>query len=404
MEDLTITARGFDFEPAHAAMRRYVDADILAGVSCAVLIGRDLVDLKCVGWADREQGIALRCDHLFRGFSNTKLVTTIAALLLAEAGCFQLNDPVEAFIPQLANRRVLRPGAATLDDTEPARGPITIRHLLSHSAGLSYGIFDPGTLIYAAYNERNVLDPNTPLADMMDTLARLPLVFHPGTGWEYSVATDVVARLIEVISGQRFDRFLQSRVFDPLGMVDTGFTVPVEKQHRLTAYYAGVDPEDPLQPGLVRMQGAPYAQAYLRPFPWLSGGAGLVTSLPDMLALLRSLLPDGPTLLKPQTIAWMMRNQLPEGVHINLSRWGRLEGMGFGLGGAITLAPSAFDPAALAGEFQWGGIAGTHWWISPRANLTGLLMTQRRMAFWHPYYFELKRLVYDAVARASGPG
>ena len=327
-----------------------------------------------------------------------------ASRCAATIGRFHLDEPVEAFLPQLANRRVLRPGAATLDDTEPARGPITIRHLLSHSAGLSYGIFDPGTLIFKAYNERTVLNPNTPLADMMDTLAGLPLVFHPGTGWAYSVATDVVARLIEVVSGERFDAFLQSRVFDPLGMHDTGLTVPAEQQHRLTAYYAGADPDDPMQPGLVRMHGAPYAEAYLRAFARLSGGGGLVTSLPDMIALLRSLLPGGPTLLKPATVAAMMSNQLPEGVRVNLSRWGRLAGMGFGLGGAITLAPSAFDPAALAGEFQWGGIAGTHWWISPRANLAGLLMTQRRMAFWHPYYFELKRLVYEAVARASGPG
>jgi CubicO group peptidase (beta-lactamase class C family) len=398
MLDLTPMANKLDFTPVHAVMRRYVDADLLAGVSCAVLIGREVVDRACVGWADREQGVALRSDHLFRAFSNTKLVTTCAALLLAEEGRFLLDDSIEPFIPQLGRRRVLRPGAASLDDTEPARGPITIRQLLCHSAGLSYGIFDPGTLIHAAYNERNVLDPTASLAEMMDTLAELPLVFHPGTGWEYSVATDVVARLVEVVSGRRFDQFLSERVFGPLDMVDTGFTVPVDQQHRLTAYYAGADPLDPMAPGLQRMHAAPHAGAYLRPFPRLSGGGGLVTSLPDMITLLQSLLPDGPTLLKPETIAAMMSNQLPEGVRINFSRWGRLAGMGFGLGGALTLAPSPFDPAAVAGEFQWGGIAGTHWWISPRANLAGLLMTQRRMAFWHPFYFDVKRAICEAVA------
>lgn len=221
MEDTAVTASSHDFGAVHAAMRRYVDANILAGVSSAVLVGRDLVDLNCVGWADKEQDVALRDDHLFRATSNTKLITTCAALLLFEEDRFDLGDPIEQFIPQLANRRVLRPGATALDDTEPSRGPITIRHLLSHSSGLSYGLLDPGTTIFKAYNERKVLNPATSLADMIDVLAGLPLVFHPGTSWEYSVATDVVSRLVEIVSGQRFDAFIQSRVLDPLGMVDS---------------------------------------------------------------------------------------------------------------------------------------------------------------------------------------
>ena len=197
MEDMTVTAYGCDFSAVHTAMRRYVDRDILAGVSHAVLRGRDLVDVGCTGWSDREQGVALGVDHLFRVFSNTKLVTSCAALLLFEEGRFGLDDPIERYIPQLANRRVLRPGATTLTDTEPARGPITIRHLMSHSSGLSYGLLDPGTMIYRAYHERKVRNPATTLSAMMDILAGLPLVFHPGASWEYSVATDVLARLVE---------------------------------------------------------------------------------------------------------------------------------------------------------------------------------------------------------------
>src|SRR5450756_2439720 len=183
MEDTAVTANGYDFGAVHAAMRRYVDANILAGVSSAVLVGRDLVDLNCVGWADKEQDIAMRGDHLFRVFSNTKLITSCAALLLFEEGQFKLDDPIERFIPQLANRRVLRSGAASLDETEPARGSITIRQLMSHSSGLSYGFFDPGTVIFKAYNERGVHNPATTLAQMMDALADLPLVYHPGTSW-----------------------------------------------------------------------------------------------------------------------------------------------------------------------------------------------------------------------------
>jgi CubicO group peptidase (beta-lactamase class C family) len=404
VEDMTVTPNSYDFGAVHAAMRRYVDANILAGVSSAVLVGRDLVDLNCVGWADKEQDDKLRVDHIFRVFSNTKLVTSCAAMLLFEEGRFRLEDPIEQYIPQLGSRRVLRPGATALDDTEPARAPITIRHLMSHSSGLSYGLLDPGTTIYKAYNERKVRDPSTSLADMIEALADLPLVFHPGTSWEYSVATDVMARLIEILTDKRFDSFIQSRILDPLGMVDTGFVVPEGRRHRFAAYYAGADLLDPMKPGLTRADHAPYPHAYLRPVPKLSGGGGLVSTLPDMVALLRSLLPGGPRLLKPETIALMMTNQLPEGVWIRFPGFGEIHGKGYGLAGSVTLVPSRIDPEGASGELQWGGIAGTHWWISPKADLAGLLMTQREMAFWHPFSFEFKQLTYQAITRGRDAG
>jgi CubicO group peptidase (beta-lactamase class C family) len=290
MEDMKVTASGYDFSPAHAAMRRYVDGNILSGVSSAVLVGRDLVDVNCVGWADKEARTPLRVDHIFRVHSNTKLITSCAAMLLFEEDRFQLDDTIERFIPQLANRRVLRPGATSLDETEPAKSSITIRHLMSHSSGLSHDIFDTGTLIFKAYKERKVLNPATTLAEMVDVLADLPLVYHPGTSWEYSVAIDVLARLVEIISGQRFDTFIQSRILGPLGMVDTGFVVPEKSRSRLAAYYTGADLAEPMKPGLTRMDDAPYPGANLLPVPRLSGGGGLVSTLPDMVALIRSLL------------------------------------------------------------------------------------------------------------------
>jgi CubicO group peptidase (beta-lactamase class C family) len=168
MQDLKVTAHGYDFKPAHAAMQRFIDNNLLAGISWAVMVGRDLVDVNCVEWADKEAQTALRSDHIFRVFSNTKLVTSCAALLLFEEGKFRLDDPIEKFIPQLGNRKVLRSGATSLDDTEPAKSSITIRQLLSHSSGLSYGFFDPGTVIFKALNERGVHNPMTTLADMVD--------------------------------------------------------------------------------------------------------------------------------------------------------------------------------------------------------------------------------------------
>ena len=393
MEDMKVAAIGYDFRPAHAAMQRFVDGNFLSGFSSAVLVGRELADVKCIGWADKEAQIPLRVDHIFRVFSNTKLVTSCAALLLFEEGHFQLDDPVERFIPQLAHRRVLRPGATSLDQTEPAVRSITIRHLMSHSSGLSYGLFDPGTLIFKAYNERKVINPATTLAEMVDVLADLPLIYHPGTSWEYSVAIDVLARLVEVISGQRFDAFIQSRILGPLGMVDTGFVV--SDRNRLVAYYTGADP---MKPGLTRIDDAPYPGAYLRPFPRQNAGAGLVSTLPDMVALIRSLLPGGPALLKPDTIELMMTNQLPEGVWLRFAGFGELQGKGHGLAGALILEPSAFEHRDAKGELFWGGRGGTQWWISPETKIAGLIMAQREMTFAH---VEFKRLAYDAVRHKS---
>jgi CubicO group peptidase (beta-lactamase class C family) len=398
MTRLTVNNPGHDFSPVHAVLARHVEQNLLAGAASAVLKGQDLLDLHCTGWADKENDIALRSDHIFRSYSDSKLITSMAVLLLWQEGRFQLDDPIDGFIPQLAKRQVLKPGATTLDDTEPAAGPITIRHLLSHSSGLSYGLLDHGTMIFKAYRAKAVLNPFNTLEQMMDALADLPLLFHPGTGWEYSVATDVLGRLVEVVSGQRFDEFLQTRIFAPLGMVDTGFVVPPEKQSRFTAFYVGADLAKPLVPGLTRNDNAPYPGAYVNAVPWLSGGGGLVSTLPDMIALIRSLLPGGPALLKPETIALMMSNQLPEGLNIKFPRFGEITGKVFGLGGAITQEPNMFDPPASKGEFQWGGLAGTHWWINPHANVACLVMTQRHLAFWHPYFFEHKHAVYQALA------
>jgi CubicO group peptidase (beta-lactamase class C family) len=393
-------AKARNFADVRAAVQRYVDQDILAGVSWTVLRGRGLVDQQCVGWADREAGTVLRPDHIFRAFSNTKIFVTCAIMLLMQQGRVGLDDDVENFLPQLGNRQVLKAGAADLADVEPARSSITIRQLLTHTSGLSYGLFDPGSLIFKAYNEARVLNPLTPLSDLIDKLADLPLSYHPGTSWEYSVATDVLGRVVEVVSGETLDAFFKTHIYEPLGMKDTGFFVPESEQGRLVAYYRGADVLDPMKPGLFRNDDKPYPQAYRRPFPRLSGGGGLVTTMPDMLALVRALLPGSDTLLKPDTIKQMMTNQLPEGQTIRFATLGPIPGKGFGLGGAVTFAPMPFDPPNSAGELQWGGVAGTHWWICPQANTAGVLMAQREMAFWNPFFFEFKRLAYDVVGAA----
>lgn len=387
----------YDFSAVNLAMQKYVDRQILSGVSTAVLAGRELVHQHCTGWADRESQTAMRDDHLFRVFSNTKLITSVAVLLLMEDGKLKLDQPAEEFLPQLAHLQVLKPGATRIDDTEPARNKITIRHLLCHTAGLSYGLLDHGTVMYKAYNEKRVMNAFTTLAEMMDVLAELPLSFHPGEAWEYSIATDVLARLVEVVSGMSFDRFLQLRILNPLAMHDTSFVVPEHKLDRLASYYAGTDPQNILQRGLRKLDKSPYPGAFTTPVARLSGGGGLVSSMQDMLSLMRSFMPDGDTLLRPETIKLMMQNHLPAGTGIAFPGVGDVPGKGFGLGGAVTIKPSSIDPPASVGEFEWGGIAGTHWWISPRHNIAGVLMTQRLMSFWHPFSFDFKRLAYEAL-------
>ena len=385
------------FNALHAAMRAQVDRQFLAGVSTALLRGREVVDRFCYGFADKESGTALREDHIFRMFSNTKLVTSCAVMLLVEEGRIKLDDPIEAYIPELGARQVLRPGATRIDDTEPARSSITVRHLMTHTSGLSYGVFDPGTLQFAAYNRAGVMNPTKTLAEMMSTLAALPLSFHPGTQWEYSVATDVLGRLVEVVSGSSFGALLQHRIFEPLGMKDTDFWVPEAKRDRLCALYVGVDLMDPNKPGLLRADDKPYPGAYTRKMPRESGGGGLVSTLGDTVRLIQSLLPGGPTLLKAGTIAQMWQNQLPPGLCVQFPNVPRMENRCFALGSSVTIGPVADSPAEVTSEVGWGGLAGTIWWINPRLGIAAALMTQRYFGFGNPYTFEFKQQAYRAL-------
>jgi len=386
------------FQPLHAAMQSQVDRGFLPGVSTALLRGREVVDQFICGHADIEAGTPLREDHLFRVFSNTKLLTSCAVLLLMEAGQLAMDDPIERYIPALGNRQVLRPGATHIGDVEPARRSITVRHLMTHTAGLGYGAFDPGTVLFNAYTQAGVRNPLLSQAQFIDTLAPLPLNFHPGEQWEYSLATDVLGHLVEVVSGESLGAFFERRICQPLGMADTTFCISPAQQGRLTALYGGVDFMNPSKPGLQRMDAAPHPGAFVTPTMRESGGGGLVSTLGDTVRLVQSLMPgDGPRLLQPETVAQMGQSQVAPGLFVQFPNMPANPGRVFGLGSSVLAQPGRFDPAASVGEVSWGGLAGTVWWINPRLNIAGVLMTQRFFGFGNPYTFEFTQLAYQGL-------
>jgi CubicO group peptidase (beta-lactamase class C family) len=385
-----------DFSQVDAALRRRLGQEELAGVSYAVLREGELLARNCLGWADREAQVPLREDHLFRAFSNTKLVTSCAALRLVEQGRIGLDDPVGEYIPAMRGLRALRPGATSLDDTEPLREPVRLRHLLTHTAGFTYAFLQPNAPIAKAYMAAGMADPALTLAQTTEALARLPLLFQPGADWNYSVATDVMGRVIEVVTGEALDVHFRRHVFEPLGLHDTFFFVPPEKHARLARMYIG-DLREPLKRGLRRADHLPYAGAYLQPVPHLNAGGGLVTSLGDYARLLAALTQGGAPLLQPRSLPRVFENQLPPGLWIGFPGEPRTEGRGHSYAGSVTVERSDTDPSSAPGDLQWGGLAGTKWWIWPERKVCVALMTQRYMGSDLPFWPEFKALVRTAI-------
>ena len=389
-----------DFAALHARMQWYIDQNILSCCNTLVMRGLDVLDFRSYGYMDMESRRPLRDDAIFRMYSNTKIVTSGAAMMLFEDGRFGLDDPLAEYLPTFANPRVFNADAKGVDDSTPAQRPITMRQILSHGAGFSYGFIEPQSAIDRTYGERgiNMLSGSgDTLAALCDRLATVPLAYEPGTAWRYSLATDVTARVVEVLSGLPFDEFLKSRIFEPLAMHDTDFHVPEHKRERFTTMYAPNNPLDPMQGGLSKADD-PHDGRYTRPPSLQSGGGGLVSTVSDYLAFVRMLVNDGEwqgaRILKPQTLTLMRANQLQPGLGVNFPMWAMPQTV-FGLGFAIRTGAQSDEPATVVDEHFWGGMAGTHSWMSPRANLTGMCMTQRMPGFWHPFSHDFRRLAYQ---------
>ena len=386
---------------------RYVDDGLLAGWLLAVSRRGRVVHVAQHGARDAEAGLPVTADTLWRIYSMTKPITSVAAMILYEEGAFQLTDPVSRFIPSFADVRVYEGGSDLKPVTVPAMEPVRIWHLLTHTAGLTYGfnrVHPSDAQHRAAGFDGGPLPAGVDLARACDIWAGIPLLFQPGTEWNYSVATDVLGRVIEVASGQSLDAFFAERILGPLGMTDTMWYADDSQASRLAALYA-VGPD-----GKTMRLKTLAADALKKP-DMLTGGGGLISTAGDYQRFLHMLqdLPDSPAgeldgarLLSPRTVRFMGRNHLPGDV--DLERFGRrlfaeapFRGVGFGLGFAVVLDPVPGKVDCSPGELSWGGAASTAFWIDPREELTVSFFTQLIPSSAYPIRPQLRQLVYQAL-------
>jgi CubicO group peptidase (beta-lactamase class C family) len=385
--------------------RRYVDDGRLPGWLITVSRRGRLAHVSGYGSRDLEAGLPVETDTLWRIYSMTKPITSVAAMMLYEEGAFGLNDPVSAFIPSFADAAVYVAGSDVKPLTVPATEPVRIWHLLTHTAGLTYG-FHRVHPVDARYRDAGFefgWPRGMDLAQCCDAWAAQPLLFQPGAEWNYSVATDVLGRVVEVASGQTLDEFLAARILGPLGMTDTGFWVDEAEMGRVAALYT------PAGGALRRLDQM--GRIAHRPPRVLSGGGGLISTAADYHRFTQMLLdrPDSPggeldgvRLLGPRTVAYMTRNHLPGGA--DLETFGRplnaeapFRGVGFGLGFAVVIDPAAGKTLGSAGEYSWGGLASTAFWVDPAEELTVSFFTQLMPSSSYPIRPQLRQLVYQAL-------
>lgn len=394
-------------------LRGRVDAGQLPGWQVLVARGGRIALQAEYGDRDVEAGAPVTPDTIFRIYSMTKPITSVALMTLYEQGAFQLDDPVGRFIPELAELQVFAGGDAERYDTVPAERAVTLRDLLTHTAGFTYGFMQahPVDAMYRAQGIGGVASSGT-LADMVARLGQTPLQFQPGSRWNYSVATDILGHVIERISGEDLDDFLTRVILEPLGMRDTGFSVPAAAAERFAACYelTGQGTGDRTAAGF-RLQDAPGTSPYLARPEFLSGGGGLVSTSADYLRFCQMLLGGGATtadggeevrILGPRTLDLMRRNHLPTGD--DLTSMGqpvfsetRYDGIGFGLGWSVVLDPARAQVSGSVGELAWGGMASTAFWVDPAEDLAVIFMTQLIPSSAYPVRRYLRSLVYQAL-------
>ena len=379
---------------------RYVDDGRLSGWHAVVARRGRVVHSTTHGLRDEAEGLPVTADTRWRLYSMTKPITSVAAMILWERGELELTDPISRWIPAFADTKVYVEGSATDPVLVPQIEPIRVWHLLTHTAGLTYGFHHahPVDEIHRAAGFEYSAPPGLDLAGCVDAWASLPLMHQPGAEWNYGHATDVLGRVVEIVSGRGLDRFFAEEIFAPLGMRATGFVV--DDPERLARVYT-LDPTSGR-----RVPHDAMSSGGLAPPTALSGGGGLVGTAGDYHRFVQMLARggelDGVRILGPRTVSYMTRNHLPGGV--DLARFGRPEfgempyrGVGFGLGFAVVLDPVALHTSASVGEYAWGGVASTLFWVDPVEALTAQFFTQLVPSSSYPIRTRFRQLVHQAL-------
>ena len=377
-------------------MQDYVSGGKSAGMLTLVYHQGEIAHLSCHGYADIESARPLQADSIFRIYSMTKPMTSVALMTLMEQGRFELDDAAKRWIPALGKLEVEHQGALESD--------ITIRQLLTHTAGFSYG-FEPEQYsidkLYAKIWRQRLQDQS--MEQVMQQLLELPLMYQPGSRWRYSIATDICGYLVELMSDMPLADFLQQTIFAPLGLTDTAFEVSADKIERFATLY-GYTENDPLAQ-LERNETSPYISSISGiPVRLHSGGGGLTSTAADYLRFARMMLNrgelDGRRILQPETVALMTRNHLPAKllpIAFNGVARGPYKGYGFGLGYCVTIDPADTAAAGSLGDFGWGGMADTYCWVDPQQQLIGILMQQYLPSLHHAGRQEFRDCVYRAL-------
>lgn len=368
-------------------MQSYVNQDKLGGIVTLVARRGKVVHFEKYGMMDSNK--SMKYDSIFRIASMTKPITSVAIMMLYEEGHFQLNDPISKFIPEFKDVKVF----STIDEkglkVEEPENPISIRDLLTHTSGLTYGYFGK-THVDSIYRKADLFKGT--LKEMVRKLTKIPLLYQPGTKWHYSVSTDVLGYLVEVISGKSLEEFLEQRIFKPLDMKDTGFYVPKKKISRFTALYGLA------KNGGIKIIEKPESSPKSRPPEFFSGGGGLVSTTSDYFRFTQMLLNKGELggkrLLGRKTVEFMTKNHLSEEL---LPIHPVLPGKGFGLGFAVMVDISKSYIIGSKGEFEWRGIYNTFFWIDPKEELILILMTQFTPYLYYQINKEFKILTYQAI-------
>ena len=372
-------------------LQHYIDEHKLAGITSLIARRGQVVHFEKFGMANIEAGTPMAADTIFRIYSMTKPITSVAVLMLFEEGALRLNDPVATYLPEFKETKVLNQAGWLVDMARP----VTIRDLLTHTAGLSYG-FQGNFAIDRLYSQHvwgpMANNPTINLAEWIGAIAQQPLSFQPGTRYQYSVATDVLGYLVQVVAGVSFADFLQERIFAPLGMVDTFFAVPPEKLARFAANYG------PQEGGGLKVIDIPADSQYARPTVRPSGGGGLLSTTGDYLRFAQMLLNkgelDGVRLLGRKTVELMTTNHLADGVYVDNDP---IKGLGFGLGVSVLLNLGKGQTLGSVGNYGWGGAANTNFWVDPQEALIGILMLQFMPSGTYPVIDDFRILTYQAL-------